>query len=624
MASMAVAITVPVVSMASKPRSRFALRDRGLDKPVDYSKFGVFENSGSEDYRYVITDEEGLSNAVGIGIFPNETSVLKDKRFKKLTKLKKLQGNLPEFTPEKNAELAFYKWASTRKTNTKGLRLFNIAQSLERLGHNVQALKAYYAVVVHFPKEINWSSGRPWYIGPAALDSVHRLLREHANEWQWKLEGARIDVENGFDKKGTNDKFVIHPGRWSKGSPLPVRQHLAGVKAEIGGDKVKLVQYANNHWQLLVEGRPFIVRGMCYVPSPVGKSPDWGGYRPHLDWMSTDSNQNGRVDGPYDAWVDLNNNKKQDKNEPSVGDFELMRQMGVNTVRLYHHVQNKALLRDLHERFGIRSMVGDLLGAYALGSGADWDEGTDYSNPVHLANMRQSVMHVIENNKDEDFVLMWVLGNENNYGRGTNADRKPLPYYKFANEMAKLIHDLDPLKRPVVLCNGDLENLEMITAECPDVDVLGLNAYRGASMGESFWRGLQRVWKKPVVITEFGCPALNVYTTREEAENEQAYNLLGNWSDILDHTAGTSTGNCFGGFVFEWLDEWWKAGPHYEAWIQDTDPQSKGPFPDGNMYEEWLGILSQGDGELSPYLRRLRPAYHAFKNGPWKSNTDIN
>ena len=64
--------------------------------------------------------------------------------------------------------------------------------------------------------------------------------------------------------------------------------------------------------------------------------------------------------------------------------------MGVNTVRLYHHGYNKALLSDLYQTYGIRVMMGDFLGAYTIGSGADWYAGTDYSNKEQQQKMSEA------------------------------------------------------------------------------------------------------------------------------------------------------------------------------------------------------------------------------------------
>ncbi|MFC1658886.1 hypothetical protein ACFL1D_05845, partial [Candidatus Omnitrophota bacterium] len=73
---------------------------------------------------------------------------------------------------------------------------------------------------------------------------------------------------------------------------------------------------------------------------------------------------------------------------------------------------------------------------------------------------------------------------------------------------------------------------------------------------------------------------------------------------------GQGSGNAIGGIIFEWMDEWWKA---YEPGLHDYKPLWAGPFPDGFMHEEWLGLAGQGDGTQSPFLRQLRKAYYMYK-----------
>ncbi|MEI8217619.1 MAG: hypothetical protein WCG51_01055 [Elusimicrobiota bacterium] len=82
-----------------------------------------------------------------------------------------------------------------------------------------------------------------------------------------------------------------------------------------------------------------------------------------------------------------------------------------------------------------------------------------------------------------------------------------------------------------------------------------------------------------------------------------------------ENFAGSGAGTALGGIVFEWTDEWWKAGPppEFDPAAQDITPQSGMPFLDGWGYEEWLGLTSQGDGKLSPFLRQLRPAFFMYK-----------
>jgi beta-glucuronidase len=267
--------------------------------------------------------------------------------------------------------------------------------------------------------------------------------------------------------------------------------------------------------------------------------------------------------------------------------------------------------------------MGDFLGAYTVGSGADWYAGTDYTNADQQEKMMASVKEMVEQYKDEPYVVMWVLGNENNYGNANNSRSKTEAYYSFVNKVAKMIKSIDPT-RPVALCNGDLLFLDKVTRLCPDIDVYGANAYRGRhGFGNSFWLNIAEAWEKPVFISEFGCPSYHHRRKKGQTEDLQAEYLRGNWMDIERNIGGgPGAGNSVGGVLFEWVDEWWKAGPppQYNAAIQDIVGQFGGPFPDGWSYEEWYGVAGQGNGKHSPFMRQLRQSYFVFKNELW--NTD--
>jgi len=598
----------------------FQLFDSGTEKIIDYEKYGTFTDLGTPQYRYFIKDREGLMQAVGEGIYPNVQGLLKDPGYQKARQSGELEGSVWDFVNSPNLQDNFFKWASNHD-QPAGLRQFYIAQMLEKAGLFGQAIKAYQAVVVHFPKTIGntfWKT--PWYAGPTALDAVSFLTRKHP-ELGMKLEGGRLRILNRFDDDPHNDVFQINPGRilaLAK-APKPSYADLSQlpVQRELGKGKVHLTQYSNGQWRLWVDQAPYVVRGIAYFATPVGKSPDNGTLVVHKDWMLADENHNGKIDGPYDSWVDRNRNDRQDSDEPVVGDFKLLKDMGVNTLRLYHHGFNKRLLEDLFQTYGIRVIMGDYLGAYATGSGADWNTGTDYTNPEQQEKMLASVREMVNEYKDEPYIVYWVLGNENNYGNANNSRKNPDAYYQFVNKAARLIKSLDP-DHPVALCNGDVLFLDKAAKNCPDVDIYGANAYRGDhGFGDSFWQDLRDEWKKPVFISEFGCPAYDHHRSAEAGEKEQAEYLKDNWEDIERNLAGhEGAGNALGGVIFEWMDEWWKAGPppQYDASVHDIVGQFGGPFPDGWSYEEWYGIVGQGDGKNSPYERQLRQAYFMFKS----------
>ena len=600
-------------SVWALPEASFKLFDPGTELVVDYAKYGEFKNLDTAKYKFQIKDAKGLAAAVGEGIFPNN-SVKNDPKYKSFDKAKKLVGSHWSFVNITDHQAAFYKWATAAED--PGIKLFYTAEILETAGHISQAIKAYYATAVHYPRSIGityW--GTAWYVGPAALDRIMYLTKRYP-ELGIKLVDARIAVENRYDENLKNDIFSINPGKLIKVNPSQVidpKINLAALEVEqekVYGN-ISLIKYSNRHWQMKVDGQPFIIKAMAYQPSKVGQSPDIGTLK---DWSISDENQNNKIDSPYDSWVDKNRNNIQEGDEPAVGDFQIMKDMGVNVVRVYHHdfVRNKQVFVDLYKTYGIRIIIGDFLGMYAVGSKADWIPGTDYSNPEHQSNMLDSVMKMVNNYKDEPCVLMWVLGNENNYGIANNSQKNPEAYYHFVNEVAKKIKEVDPY-HPVALCNGDIHFLDIFADNCPDIDVLGANSYRGKhGFGYyNLWLPIKEVADKPAMITEYGCPSYGHRYSREYAEDFQADYLVSNWQDIIQNSAGYGTGNALGGVVFEFVDEWWKTGapPGFPDIIQDVTPNCGGPFVDGWYYEEWFGITSQGDATDSPFMRQLKKSY---------------
>jgi hypothetical protein len=615
------------VLYAAQSDALFELYDPGTEKVVNYNRYGEFTHAGTAQYRYLIRDREGLAKAVGEGVYPNVTSLLKDPMYQKFKYNGKLEGSQWDFANTDDTQAGFYKWASAQEQ--PGVKQFYTGDMLEKSGLTAQAVKAYQACAIHFPKAAGstfWKT--PWYIGPTALDRIGYITRTQP-ELGMRLQGGRIRIQNCFDDDVHNDVVQVDPGKIVSISPSQAAKpapridlNALPIKQQLGKGRIKLQQFDNGHWRLIVDGKPKMLRAISYGSTPVGKSPDDGSLVGHRDWMLADINNNQKIDGPYDAWVDKNGNEKQEANEPVVGDYKLLKEMGANAIRLYHRGYNKEVLKDLYDNYGLYTIMGDYLGAYTIGSGADWYAGTDYTDSEQQKKMMQSVREMVETYKEESYVVMWVLGNENNYGNANNSRQKPDAYYTFVNKVAKMIKAMDP-SRPVAICNGDLLFLDKVAKLCPDIDVYGANAYRGShGFGDSMWRNLQEIWGKPVLITEFGCPAYHHRRDRQTAEDLQVKYLRSNWVDIEYNSAGQpGAGNSLGGVLFQWMDEWWKAGPppQYDAKIQDIVGQFGGPFPDGWSYEEWYGVVGQGTGKNSPFMRQLRKSYFLFKNDMWNA-----
>jgi len=617
-------------TMVWTPPPPFTIFDTGKEKWVDYSKYGVFKGVGTSSYVYVITDSTGLAAASGEGIYPNTQSVLNSPDYQKFVQAGKLKGNDFDFVNSDNFQANFYKWATAADADP-GLRQYYAALALEKSGNWAHAVKAYYACLVLFPNAIGWTQWKtPWYIGPVCVAKIKFITKNHP-ELGVRLADSDVTIQNYFDNDVKNDVFIINPGKLVPATAKDFQRKYidltkVGIKKVVGEGRVKLIQYKNNSFRLMVNGSPYVIKAVSYSPSKVGLSPDFGTLDNLKDWSWDDYNKNGRIDGPFDSWVDANRNDKKDRDEYAVGDFALMQAMGVNTLRLYHfRGLNKALLQEGYDNYGFMYLVGNLIGMYAKDSGADWYTGTDYADKTETQNMLDSVRDMVNEYKDKPYVLMWVLGNENNYGvpgvegvslgAGCQAQNQPVAYYTFVNECAKLIHQLDPKKRPVVLCNGDVFMLDYAAKYAPEIDVYGANAYRGDYGFGYVWRDVQREFGgKPVLITEYGCPAYADGWSTARIEAGQAAYHKGCWQDIEDNLGGVvgGIGNALGGVIFEWSDEWWKAGYMYDANTHDAVASWTGPFLDGGAYEEWFGIASQGSGDRSPFERQLRKVFFMY------------
>ncbi len=598
------------------PATKVTLYDAGKEEVVDYEKYGDFYDIGTKEYKYRVKDQDGLSKAAGEGIYPNTTSARRDPNFKKVKSENRLNGSHWDFVQTPDLEAAFLKWITS--TEPGGVKLYYTATILEKSGLLKHALKAYYAIVAHYPGAIGWTYWHtPWYIGPAAIAKINFILRKNP-ELGLKLSDARIRIINGYDNDISNDVVLTNPGRFERISVKTarvlgkVKEIFSGsrenkpVKRKIGEGKVRLEQYQDNSWKLLVENSPYTVKGVTYSPTKIGQSPDEGTLG---NWMEEDFNKNGKIDGPYDSYDEKNPAKK-------IGDFQLLKNMGVNTIRLYHHPKkiHKALLNDLYKNYGIRVIMGDFLGKYGLGSKAAWNPGTIYSNEVDKKNMLESVKDMVLEYKDEPFILFWLLGNENVYGVACDADKDPDSFFKFVNEAALLIKSLDK-EHPVAISSGDVLFLDRFAKFSPDVDIFGTNAYRGDYGFGNLWQGILDEINKPALITEFGCPAYARNLPGDEAEMFQARYHQGAWEDIsCNSSVNCGAGNSLGGIIFEFIDEWWKA---YEPAKHDTKGFFTGPFPDGFMHEEWLGVVGQGDGTDSSFKRNLRKSYYQYQK-MWK------
>jgi tetratricopeptide (TPR) repeat protein len=239
------------VKKVSQLPTKITLYDPGKEDFVDYSKYGEFKNVGTKDYQYAVKDQDGLSVAVGEGVYPNTSSIRWDPEYKKTQKTGRLEGSHWDFVNSPDLEAAFLKWATAPEP--QGVKLFYTGLLLEKSGLIKHAIKCYYSIVVHFPGSYGWTYWHtPWYVGQAAIAKINFLLRNNP-QLGYRLIDADITITNGFDHDLANDVIMTNPGRFVKLGLLDkikpkVQPDSINIKRTLGKGKVHLAQYENGDW----------------------------------------------------------------------------------------------------------------------------------------------------------------------------------------------------------------------------------------------------------------------------------------------------------------------------------------------------------------------------------------
>jgi len=365
-----------------------------------------------------------------------------------------------------------------------------------------------------------------------------------------------------------------------------------------------VIENNNSGMKLKVGGKDFMINGMNWDYFPIG------------------------TNYSYSLW-----NQSDDFIRQALDDeMGLLQNMRVNSIRVYSGIPKK-WIEYIYENYGIYTMLNHSFGRYGLTIDGVWKPNTEYSDQKTRELLLKEVTQLATEYKDTKGLLLFLLGNENNYGLfwdGAETENIPIndrkstirarSMYKLFNEAAISMKAIDS-NHPIAICNGDLLFLNIIAEECKDVDIFGTNVYRGVSFGDLFER-VKKEYGKPVLFTEFGADAFNVITNQED-QNAQAFYLKGNWKEIYENAAGLGkTENAIGGYTFQFSDGWWKYGQTKNLDIHDSNASwSNGgyqkDFTEGqnNMNEEWFGICAKGPtNEKGHYQLYPRAAYYVLKD----------
>jgi glycosyltransferase involved in cell wall biosynthesis len=230
-------------------------------------------------------------------------------------------------------------------------------------------------------------------------------------------------------------------------------------------------------------------------------------------------------------------------------DFALMRDAGVNTVRVFT-VPPLWLLDSAH-RVGLKVLVG-----------LPWSQHITFLDDTAIrAGIREAIIAGVRSCGRHPAVFAYLVGNEipPDMIRWHGAE----PVRRFLKSLVALVKDEHP---GALVSYANYPSTEYLTIDF--TDFLCFNVYLHDET--AFRRYIARLHNlaldKPLVLTEFGIDSMRA------GEEEQAHTL--SWQVSAAFAAGVA-----GTFVFAWTDEWFTGGHAIEDWNFGLVDRERRPKP---------------------------------------------
>ena len=456
-----------------------------------------------------------------------------------------------EFTPytkKLNKPVILAEFGSTRYGGNQARWLSDAFESIANYHPEIRSV-----VMFHSDRDKNW-----------------------ATDWRPSEDAVGIDWSALGHKKSTQ---AIREG-YQKLGPALRRESLSKPATQLAHNKTALPKPTQlkgepGSFELLVDGKPFYVKGVAYNAGH--------------DWR--------------DGGVVLTRRQLEQ-------DFAAIKAMGANTIRRYaggwadHNLFNVAEEHDLKILYGL------------------WlDQDVDYlAETDKLAEIESRMLNYVRSAKDEDALLAWVVGNEA-WGMLQHTYEQPYltdvrhAYVRFVERLARKIREIDP-DRPIMVA---LESswhlpgaLTDYTRLAPTVDAIGVNAYYDKHIAQLAGMVYQYAPGKPFLVTEFGpdgywhsahTKRTPVGTLAEPPAHEKAQMYASRWAKYIE----PQKGNNLGGIAYCWSDRFEASA----TWFGITNMQGEPKPAYYALRDTWTGTKT----EAGPRISRLNVSGYIARPG---------
>lgn len=216
--------------------------------------------------------------------------------------------------------------------------------------------------------------------------------------------------------------------------------------------------------------------------------------------------------------------------------LELLAKSGGNSIRTWGVDENtQQLLDDAHAN-GLSVCLGIWIGQVR--------QGFNYQDYDQVAKQIDVVLDAVRKYKDHPAVLMWGIGNE----MEAPDDGENPALWHHIDFLAREVKSIDP-NHPTITVIAEMggRKIEAMDRLCPNIDIIGINSYGGASTLFKRYNS-----SRPVVVTEFGPPGVwempkNKFGSVDEWTSTEKGEI---YKEV--YTEFSADPKCLGSYAFIW------------------------------------------------------------------------